>query len=84
VSADEGQQVGGVDGLGRCEDAALALYRLQLFKIVAVNVFTDPELASVGVSQSEVDRGAVVAHTVHLVSGRQTPAGRWRASTTAS
>ena len=29
-------------------------------------VFTDPELAAVGVSQSEVDSGAVVARTVML------------------
>jgi dihydrolipoamide dehydrogenase len=35
-------------------------------KSVAANVFTDPELASVGVSQSEVDSGQVVARTVML------------------
>jgi dihydrolipoamide dehydrogenase len=35
-------------------------------KSVAANVFTDPELASVGVSQSEVDSGAVAARTVML------------------
>jgi len=35
-------------------------------KTVAANVFTDPELAAVGVSQSEVDSGAVVARTVML------------------
>ncbi len=35
-------------------------------KSVAANVFTDPELAAVGVSQSEVDSGAVVARTVML------------------
>ncbi len=35
-------------------------------KSVAANVFTDPELASVGVSQSEVDSGAVSARTVML------------------
>lgn len=33
---------------------------------VAGNVFTDPELAAVGVSQSEVDRGLVPARTVML------------------
>jgi dihydrolipoamide dehydrogenase len=35
-------------------------------KSVAANVFTDPELASVGVSQSEVDSGTVTARTVML------------------
>jgi pyruvate/2-oxoglutarate dehydrogenase complex dihydrolipoamide dehydrogenase (E3) component len=35
-------------------------------KSVAANVFTDPELASVGVSQSEVDSGRTVARTVML------------------
>ena len=35
-------------------------------KTVAANVFTDPELASVGVSQSEVDSGRVAARTVML------------------
>jgi dihydrolipoamide dehydrogenase len=35
-------------------------------KSVAANVFTDPELASVGVSQSEVDSGSVTARTVML------------------
>jgi pyruvate/2-oxoglutarate dehydrogenase complex dihydrolipoamide dehydrogenase (E3) component len=35
-------------------------------KSVAANVFTDPELASVGVSQSEVDSGSVAARTVML------------------
>ncbi len=35
-------------------------------KSVAANVFTDPELAAVGVSQSEVDSGQVVARTVML------------------
>jgi NAD(P)H dehydrogenase (quinone) len=35
-------------------------------KSVAANVFTDPELAAVGVSQSEVDSGRVVARTVML------------------
>jgi dihydrolipoamide dehydrogenase len=35
-------------------------------KTVAANVFTDPELAAVGVSQSEVDSGAVAARTVML------------------
>src|SRR5438067_13884558 len=35
-------------------------------KSVAANVFTDPELAAVGVTQSEVDSGTVVARTVML------------------
>jgi NAD(P)H dehydrogenase (quinone) len=35
-------------------------------KSVAANVFTDPELAAVGVSQSEVDSGTAVARTVML------------------
>jgi NAD(P)H dehydrogenase (quinone) len=35
-------------------------------KTVAANVFTDPELASVGVSQSEVDNGTVSARVVML------------------
>jgi dihydrolipoamide dehydrogenase len=35
-------------------------------KSVAANVFTDPELASVGVSQSDVDSGEVVARSVTL------------------
>jgi pyruvate/2-oxoglutarate dehydrogenase complex dihydrolipoamide dehydrogenase (E3) component len=35
-------------------------------KSVAANVFTDPELASVGVSQSEVDSGSVAARTIML------------------
>jgi NAD(P)H dehydrogenase (quinone) len=35
-------------------------------KSVAANVFTDPELAAVGVTQSEVDSGQVVARTVML------------------
>jgi dihydrolipoamide dehydrogenase len=35
-------------------------------KSVAANVFTDPELASVGVSQSDVDSGEVVARSVML------------------
>jgi NAD(P)H dehydrogenase (quinone) len=35
-------------------------------KSVAANVFTDPELAAVGVTQSEVDSGAVAARTVML------------------
>jgi dihydrolipoamide dehydrogenase len=35
-------------------------------KTVAANVFTDPELASVGVSQSDVDSGEVVARSVML------------------
>jgi dihydrolipoamide dehydrogenase len=33
---------------------------------IAANVFTDPELAAVGVSQSEVDRGQTDARTVTL------------------
>jgi dihydrolipoamide dehydrogenase len=35
-------------------------------RTVASNVFTDPELASVGVSQSDVDNGVVPARTVML------------------
>jgi dihydrolipoamide dehydrogenase len=35
-------------------------------KTVAANVFTDPELASVGVSQSDVDSGQVAARSVML------------------
>jgi pyruvate/2-oxoglutarate dehydrogenase complex dihydrolipoamide dehydrogenase (E3) component len=35
-------------------------------KTVAANVFTDPELASVGVSQSDVDSGRVDARSVML------------------
>jgi dihydrolipoamide dehydrogenase len=35
-------------------------------KTVAANVFTDPELASVGVSQSDVDSGRAVARSVTL------------------
>jgi dihydrolipoamide dehydrogenase len=35
-------------------------------KSVAANVFTDPELAAVGVSQSEVDSGQTAARTVML------------------
>ena len=35
-------------------------------KSVAANVFTDPELAAVGVTQSEVDSGTVTARTVML------------------
>jgi dihydrolipoamide dehydrogenase len=35
-------------------------------KSVAANVFTDPELAAVGVSQSEVDSDQVLARTVML------------------
>ncbi len=35
-------------------------------KTVAANVFTDPELASVGVSQSDVDSGSAVARSVML------------------
>jgi dihydrolipoamide dehydrogenase len=35
-------------------------------KTVAANVFTDPELASVGVSQAEVDSGQVPARAVML------------------
>ncbi len=35
-------------------------------KTVAANVFTDPELASIGVSQSEVDNGTVPARAVTL------------------
>ncbi|GIH12639.1 NAD(P)H-quinone dehydrogenase [Rugosimonospora africana] len=35
-------------------------------KSVAANVFTDPELASVGVSQSDVDSGEVMARSVML------------------
>jgi pyruvate/2-oxoglutarate dehydrogenase complex dihydrolipoamide dehydrogenase (E3) component len=35
-------------------------------KSVAANVFTDPELAAVGVTQSEVDSGQVIARTVML------------------
>ncbi|GAA5183822.1 NAD(P)H-quinone dehydrogenase [Rugosimonospora acidiphila] len=35
-------------------------------KSVAANVFTDPELAAVGVSQSDVDSGRVVARSVML------------------
>jgi NAD(P)H dehydrogenase (quinone) len=35
-------------------------------KTVAANVFTDPELANVGVSQAEVDSGAVPARQVML------------------
>ncbi len=35
-------------------------------KSVAANVFTDPELASVGVSQSDVDSGEAVARSVTL------------------
>jgi dihydrolipoamide dehydrogenase len=42
---------------------AVAPLRLQT---VAANVFTDPELASVGVSQSEVDSGRATARTVML------------------
>src|SRR5256714_5757117 len=38
-------------------------------KSVAANVFTDPELASVGVSQSEVDSGSVTARTGMLSLG---------------
>jgi dihydrolipoamide dehydrogenase len=35
-------------------------------KTVAANVFTDPEIASVGVSQSDVDTGKVPARSVQL------------------
>ena len=35
-------------------------------KTVAANVFTDPELATVGVSQSDVDSGRVPARSVML------------------
>jgi dihydrolipoamide dehydrogenase len=35
-------------------------------RTVAANVFTDPELATVGVTQSEVDRGVVSARSVTL------------------
>ncbi len=42
---------------------AVAPLRLQT---VAANVFTDPELASVGVSQSDVDSGKVPARAVTL------------------
>jgi dihydrolipoamide dehydrogenase len=35
-------------------------------KTVAANVFTDPELASVGISQSDVDSGQVAARSVML------------------
>jgi dihydrolipoamide dehydrogenase len=35
-------------------------------KSVAANVFTDPELAAVGVSQSEVDSGRTAARTIML------------------
>jgi dihydrolipoamide dehydrogenase len=34
--------------------------------VVSANVFTDPEIATVGVSQSEVESGAVSAEVVHL------------------
>ncbi|MGE5828127.1 MAG: NAD(P)H-quinone dehydrogenase [Micromonosporaceae bacterium] len=42
---------------------AVAPLRLQT---VSANVFTDPELASVGISQSDVDSGRVPARTVTL------------------
>jgi dihydrolipoamide dehydrogenase len=42
---------------------AVAPLRLQT---VSANVFTDPELASVGISQSDVDSGRVPARTVML------------------
>jgi NAD(P)H dehydrogenase (quinone) len=35
-------------------------------KTVSSNVFTDPEIATVGVSQADVDRGDVVAYSVKL------------------
>lgn len=35
-------------------------------RAVAANVFTEPEIATVGVSQNEVDRGEVAARTVML------------------
>jgi pyruvate/2-oxoglutarate dehydrogenase complex dihydrolipoamide dehydrogenase (E3) component len=42
---------------------AVAPMRLQA---VSANVFTDPEIATVGVSQDQVESGAVAAEVVHL------------------
>ena len=53
-------------------------------KTVAANVFTDPELASVGVSQSDVDTGRVPARSVHAAAGRQRPGQDVRPAATGS
>ena len=37
---------------------------------VAANVFTDPEIATVGVSQAEVDAGPVAGPTADAAAGR--------------
>ena len=50
---------------------------------VSSNVFTSPEIATVGVSQQQVDEAEVVAEVAGCRSGR-TPAPRCRACTTVS
>ena len=53
-------------------------------KKVSSNVFTAPEIATVGWSQQAVDSGEIQAEVVHAAALRQRRAPRCRASATAS
>ena len=53
-------------------------------KNVSSNVFTAPEIATVGWSQEAVDAGEIEAERVTAAAGRQRRAPRCRASATAS
>ena len=53
-------------------------------RTVAANVFTDPELATVGVSQDDVDSGRVPARAGDAAAGRQRPGQDGRRAATGS
>ena len=53
-------------------------------KTVSANVFTDPELATVGVSQADMDSGRVPAALADAAAGRQRPGEDGRRRRTAS
>ena len=48
-----------------CVEPITATYAVRL-SAVSANVFTDPEIATVGVSQQQVESGTVAAEVVHL------------------
>ena len=53
-------------------------------RAVSANIFTDPEIATVGFSQKDVDEGLVDAAVADAAARDATPAPRCRASPTAS
>ena len=53
-------------------------------RVVSANIFTDPEIATVGVSQKDVDDEVGRRRGAHAAARRATPARRCSASPTAS